>query len=312
MRDISDKTNTLRSARAQAVIKLDPNLITAIKNNNVPKGDPLAVSRIAAIQAAKNTSQIIPYCHPIPIDFVGVEFQLDDQSIAIQIQVKAIYKTGVEMEALTAASVAALTIYDMLKPFDASMQIEAITLLSKEGGKSDFKSKHSSDIYCAVLVISDSIARGENEDRSGQIICKRLQAESLILSEFLVINDDEALIVETITRLCDQDKLDLIITTGGTGISKRDNTPEALRHLIEKDIPGIAETMRDYGQNRNSFAMLSRSQAGLRNRSLIVSLPGSINGVEESLNAIFPSILHTFAVLAEIKHDNTLIESVKK
>ena len=311
MRDISEKTNTLRKACARAIVRLSPDLIAAIKNNEAPKGDPLGISRIAAIQAAKNTSQIIPYCHPVPIDFVGVEFQLDDQSITIEVEVKAIYKTGVEMEALTAASVAALTIYDMLKPLDNSMQIETITLLSKEGGKSS-RTKSLTDIRCGVVVISDSVASGKNDDKSGQAICQHLQSEGLTVSEFQIISDNELLIVQTISKLCDQDKLDLIITTGGTGLGHRDNTPEALKKLIETDIPGIAETMRNYGQNRNSFAMLSRSQAGLRDQSLIVSLPGSVSGVQESLHAIFPAILHIFSVRAGTKHDNSVEELVKK
>ena len=106
--------------------------------NTLPKGSPLAVAKVAAIQAAKNTSTIIPYCHPIPVEFVGVEFHLDEDSIEIECTVRAVYKTGVEMEALTAASVAALTIYDMAKMVDDLMQIESVTLISKKGGKSDF------------------------------------------------------------------------------------------------------------------------------------------------------------------------------
>src|SRR5207248_7511418 len=100
-----------------------PRTIELIKKAEIPKGDPLPVAKVAAVQAAKNTSQIIPYCHPLPIDYVGVDFTIGKDHLAIDVTVKAVYKTGVEMEALTAASVAALTIYDMTKMLDEVMEM---------------------------------------------------------------------------------------------------------------------------------------------------------------------------------------------
>jgi cyclic pyranopterin phosphate synthase len=107
VKDVSFKVKTLRVATAQAVVKASPSTLAAIRGNTVPKGDPLAVAKVAAVQAAKNTSQIIPYCHPLPIDYVSCNFDLGADSITVVVEVKAVYKTGVEMEALTAASVAA-------------------------------------------------------------------------------------------------------------------------------------------------------------------------------------------------------------
>src|SRR5277367_2130752 len=158
MRDISRKINTYRTARAKAVVRVSPETIELIRKNKLPKPDVLQTARVAAIQAAKNTSQIIPYCHPLPITHAKVDFDMLDESIEIIAEVKAIYKTGVEMEALTAASVAALTIYDMAKAVDDLMEIESIKLLKKTGGKSSFKSseKDSQSAYtAAVLVMSD-------------------------------------------------------------------------------------------------------------------------------------------------------------
>ena len=108
-----------------------------LAQDKLPKGDPRPVAKVAAIQAAKNTSQIIPYCHPLPIEFADCKFTVGSDRIEIVTEVKSNYKTGVEMEALTAASVAALTIYDMLKIVDVSLEIESVRLLSKTGGKSD-------------------------------------------------------------------------------------------------------------------------------------------------------------------------------
>ena len=139
MIDISQKSNTHRTAIAQARLRLAPEMVERIRRGDVPKGNPLEVAKVAAVQSAKNTSQIIPYCHPLPINFVGVEHELGDDHITTTVTVSADYKTGVEMEALTAAATAGLTIYDMLKMFGHRMELE-VKLLSKTGGKSDFKS----------------------------------------------------------------------------------------------------------------------------------------------------------------------------
>lgn len=297
MRDISNKIKTLRTATALATLKVSPSTVQLIKNGQIPKGDPLAVSKVAAVQAAKNTSQIIPYCHPLPIDYVGVEFQLNDDSIEVKTTVKAIYKTGVEMEALTAASVAVLTIYDMTKMLDEAMEIQSVRLVKKTGGKSDFKQSSRLEIRAAVLVMSDSIAKGKKEDISGQIIAERLKAEGIDVVDYCIIPDDPATIETTLKNYCDKMKLSLVVTTGGTGMSPRDQTPEAMSNVIEREAPGIAEAIREFGQERTPYSMLSRSRAGVRKHTLIINLPGSQNGVRESLDALFPAVLHAFKML---------------
>jgi cyclic pyranopterin monophosphate synthase len=311
MRDISNKVNTERTATAMAVLKVSPGTISLIKEGRVPKGDPLPVAKVAAVQAAKNTSQIIPYCHPVPVDFVGVNFQVEDEQILIEVTVKAIYKTGVEMEALTAASVAALTIYDMTKMLDESMEIGSVTLLRKTGGKSDFNQSVASSLSAAVIVLSDSVAAGKKEDISGKLIVERLQHEGLLPVDYLVMPDNPELLESKIKYLADEKKVSLIVTTGGTGLSRTDKTPEALENVIEQPIPGIPEAIRSYGQERTPYSMLSRSQAGLRGGSLIVSLPGSRGGVKDSLDAIFPAVLHVFKMMRGGSHASDQKELVK-
>jgi cyclic pyranopterin phosphate synthase len=305
MRDISQKVNTLRTAVAKAILRVSPGTIEQIRTNTLPKGNPLAVAKVAAIQAAKNTSQIIPYCHPLPVDFVGVEFILDEDHIEIEVTVKAIYKTGVEMEALTGASVAALTIYDMAKMVDDLMQIESVLLVNKTGGKSDYASRSASRARkAAVLVLSDRASSGKARDTTGPIIEARLKKEGFEVVELAIIADEETEIVQAVSRLCDEIRVHLLITTGGTGISPRDNTPEALAGLIDKELPGVAETIRNYGQERNSFAMLSRATAGLRKDSIIVSLPGAESAVNDGLNVIFPVVHHAFSMLKGEGHEH--------
>lgn len=275
-----------------------------LRDGQIPKGDPLPVAKVAAVQAAKNTSAIIPYCHPLPVDFVGVEFDVQETAIVTRVEVKAIYKTGVEMEALAAASVAALTLYDMMKMLDEDMAIEGVRLVEKRGGKSDFRDARpggsgiaGTQLKAAVLVMSDSIAAGKKQDSSGKLICERLKAEGIDVVDYKIVPDEEQAIESTLTDYADKQKLDLVVTTGGTGLSPRDRTPEAVTKLLDCQVPGIAEAARAYGQERTPYAMLSRSQAGLRGKTLIITMPGSKNGAAESLNALFPAVLHAFNMM---------------
>jgi molybdenum cofactor biosynthesis protein MoaC len=297
VRDVSKKIKTLRTAIAQATLKTSPETIALINRGEIPKGDPLPVAKVAAIQAAKNTSQIIPYCHPLPIEYVGVEFELGANTVVTTVTVKAIYKTGVEMEALTAASVAALTLYDMMKMLDEEMEISGVRLLEKMGGKSDFKQDYGKPLRAAVVVMSDSIAAGKKDDYSGKLILDRLTAEGVEIADYKVIADDLDTIETTLRDYADVAKVDLIMTTGGTGLSPRDCTPEAMKRLIEREIPGIAEAARSYGQERTPYSMLSRGVSGVRGQTVIVNLPGSRGGVADSLDALIPSLLHSFHVL---------------
>ncbi|WP_039914140.1 cyclic pyranopterin monophosphate synthase MoaC [Cellvibrio mixtus] len=137
MVDVSEKTPSVREARAFARVLMKPGTLEQIKQNSLKKGDVLAVARIAGIQAAKKCSDLIPLCHPLALSKVAVDFALDENSNAIEITsyCKLTGQTGVEMEALTAASIAALTIYDMCKAVDMEMLIEQVCLLEKSGGR---------------------------------------------------------------------------------------------------------------------------------------------------------------------------------
>ncbi len=136
MVDVSAKADTARTAIAQSQVLLTPAIVAAITDNNLPKGDLFATVRIAGIQAAKKCSDLIPLCHPLPLSKITVDIELQGDSLVITALCKTTGKTGVEMEALTAASVAALTVYDMCKGLDKGMVIRQTKLLEKTGGKS--------------------------------------------------------------------------------------------------------------------------------------------------------------------------------
>lgn len=302
MVDITHKITTLRTAVAQAVVKVgSTETIKAVLDKNVPKGDVLEVARTAGLFAVKNTSNAIPDCHPMPIEFTGIEFECMADSIKIEVTVKTIYKTGVEVEAMHGASIVALTIYDMLKPIDKNVEISTVRLLHKKGGKSDYRSKQSLRLNVAVLVCSDSVSSGNKEDLAGKIVKQKLEELGLDVTNYLVIPDEIEVIQNNINQLQNA-KTHLIILTGGTGLSIRDVTPEAIIPLIDRRIPGIEEAIRSYGQQRTPFAMLSRSVVGFKGETLLMALPGSVNGAAESIDAVFPSVLHLFQLLNGFDH----------
>ena len=196
------------------------------------------------------------------------------------------------------ASVVALNIYDMLKPVDKEVEIGHIRLLKKKGGKSDFKDKFldRSDIKAAVIVCSDTISAGQKEDKAGKAIVTKLESSKIQIHAYEIIPDEKDEIIKKFQEYV-EDKIQLIIFTGGTGLSIRDITPDSLEDLIDRRIPGIEEAIRSYGQNRMPYAMLSRSLVGVKDSSLLMCLPGSTNGAKESMDAVFPFILHIFSIL---------------
>lgn len=138
MVDITHKKNTLRTAVAQAVVVVSsPKTIEAIRQNKVPKGDVFELSRAAGLLGVKKTADLLPDCHPLPIEYTEIQYEVQELEIRIQITVKTNYKTGVEVEAMHGASIVALNLYDMLKPIDKGIEIKNIRLLKKTGGKSD-------------------------------------------------------------------------------------------------------------------------------------------------------------------------------
>lgn len=140
MVDVGDKPLTMRTAKAEARLLVNPETIALVRSGNAKKGDVISVSEIAGVMAAKKTSDLIPLCHPLPLSKVKVHIEIEGTSLKISTETRTTGQTGVEMEALTAASVAALTLYDMLKAADKSMTIEGVRLIEKTGGVSgDYK-----------------------------------------------------------------------------------------------------------------------------------------------------------------------------
>lgn len=303
MIDITHKSPTLREARASAIVQFSSNeAVQAIRENRVPKGQVLEIARAAGLFAAKRTADMIPDCHPLPIEYTAIDYDIQDQQLTVYATIKTIYKTGVEVEAMHTASVVALTIYDMLKPIDKGIEIREIKLESKKGGKSDFASKAKDSISAAVIVCSDTISKGIGEDKAGIAIQSKLGQFNVSVANYQIIPDEAEEIKKIFLQEVAEGR-DLIIFTGGTGLSKRDVTPDTLAPLLDLQIPGIMEAARNYGQQRTPYAMLSRGIAGVKDQSLLLTLPGSTKGAIESMDALFPQVLHLFSIFKGKRHE---------
>jgi len=297
MVDITHKNNTLREAIATATVMVSSQeTIDRINAGTVPKGNIFEMGKAAGLLGIKKTPDLLPDCHPLPIEFASVSYEMAGLEIRVAVHVKTIYKTGVEVEAMHGASIVALTLYDMLKPIDTAVEIHSIKLLKKTGGKSG-QPNSVSELRAQVVVCSDSITAGKAIDSAGRKLTEKLETYG-IESELSLIPDE----VSEVRTIVENQQSDILIFVGGTGLGPRDITSITVRDLLDTELEGVSEQIRRYGQERTPFAMLGRPLAGLRKGKLILALPGSEKGATESVEAIFPAILHLFDVLKGTRH----------
>jgi cyclic pyranopterin phosphate synthase len=307
MVDVGGKPVSARRAVAQAIVRMRPEVLATLLDAGGPKGDAFGVARLAGIGAAKRTAELIPLCHPLPLDRVEVELTPDAATgtVTIRTEAAATARTGVEMEALTAASIAALTLYDMAKSLQRDIAVERVELLEKEGGRSGHYPREDvprAEHEAVVVTCSNRSAAGEREDTSGPALVNALRDAGWdVATDAIVVPDDESVIAATLARLAEAGQR-LVLTTGGTGLAPTDVTPAATRRVIDREVPGLAELMRAAGAASTPMAALSSGVVGVRDQTLIANLPGSPRGATESLVALLPVLRHAMDQLGGGDH----------
>ena len=294
MVDVSSKLATMRTASASGHIAMKPETIKLLQKGGLPKGNVLTAAKIAGIQAAKKTANLIPLCHQLNLAWVDIGFVLEDEHIAVNATVKTKEATGVEMEALTAVTVAALTIYDMCKAVDKSMEIGEIKLEMKTGGKSRISTFYRP--RTAILVVSDSITEGRSVDRSGQILKNGFERAGCPVEAFRFVADEPNDIASAVDAWV-QEGIELVVTSGGTGLGPRDVTVETLLPKFTRRLPGVEQALFQWGQSKTGTAMLSRLAAGAIGPSVVICLPGSTGAAQDALEILVPEIFHAFEMI---------------
>src|SRR5690625_3466217 len=320
MADVGRKRITSR--RAVAVGELAAgDAFEAIVERRLPKGDAIMMAEVAGLQGVKSATQLMPMCHPLPIEHIDVQCRPEPsrRSIRVYCEVATQARTGVEMEALAGVNAALLTLYDLTKPVEPALSMGGVRLLFKEGGKkglwlhpdgmSDAEAQRYrprgparlDNIRAAVITLSDRASRGEYADKSGPLLVERLRALGADVDDAQIMADDPDALAGRLQRLADE-STDLGLCTGGTGLGPADRTPQALAKVADRPATGLADMFRAESSQHTPMAWLSNADAVVCGSTLIMALPGSARAVAQGMDILAPVLAHALAMVAGGDH----------
>ena len=292
MYDISNKDEIVHKAISQSIIRSYPETLEYVKNNKTFEVNLVESAKISATLAAKKSWEIIPYSHQKTIDHVKVEVSIRSEIIEIIVEIKSMSKSSLAIESLSAASAAAITIFDKLSTLGDSTLIESIRVLREEDIISESKERTGKKVRVGVIVTGDSEFLKEKAIQVEKFTVDRLCNNNFEVVESHLIKSEHNLIESEIVRLCDKDKVDLVITFGGIEFKSENTVSVVTEKLVDKKIDGIPEMLRSFGVKRIPLTILYRGIAGTRGKSIIINFPGNIKEISELLDMLCPYILH--------------------
>jgi len=325
MIDIANKAATQRVAIAEGSIYVGESAFDLIAQRTLPKGDVLILAEMAGIQGAKMTPQLIPLCHPLNLDQVQISTALDQKNSIIKVycRVSAYAKTGVEMEALAGVNAALLCIYDLTKMVEPALTIKDIRLLVKQGGKHGLwfhsdgipeeinhlmpttKIPEYTGIKASIIKTSDRASQGLYSDTDELIsgVEKKLTDLGMQVIATKILPNEPEQIQQYLISHIEQHAPHLVFTLGGTGLSTRDTTPDSITQICSRQIPGLSELLRLEGSKYTEHAWLSRSIVGMRNNSLIITLPGKPKAAIEGITILQLVLSHAIkSIIGKAHH----------
>ena len=313
MFDVGGREVTSRRAVAEGVLMAPTEVVSAVVERRLPKGDALALAEVAGILAVKQVPQVIPLCHNIPIDKAAVTCRADVErgTIVVRAEVTCTARTGVEIEAIAAVQAALLCIYDLTKSMSPSVRFDAVRLVEKSGGKNGhwteaegYRRAPAVALRAGIITVSDRSSRGERVDESGPALADACAKRGWTSSPVVVVPDEVSAIQDAVKRLVAEEH-DVVFLTGGTGIGPRDRTPEALSALFRCTVPGFGELARIEGAKQTSRSWLSRGGAGMIEKTLVVMTPGSPRGARHTVEALGELVEHALPMArGEDHHDH--------
>ncbi|MCB0284159.1 MAG: bifunctional molybdenum cofactor biosynthesis protein MoaC/MoaB [Calditrichae bacterium] len=291
MHDASAKPAAHNTSGAEGKIIVNDAARASILDNDKLKNDVVTAARVAGIQAAKRAAEFIPFHHSNTLTWVDLEFKSESDHIQISSVVKAVTPSSVDMEALTAVSVAALTILDMCREQDPEAYIKDIKLVPKTNAKKMLAVRKPQKV--GILVISDRIMAGLAEDKVGLSLKDGFTKAGYNTDNYDIISNDADKLIEKVQKWLEND-VELIFTLGGNGIGPRDITLTSLEPFFDFRIEGIEQTLHSIAQMNNSGFYVERLAAGKIGKTLLICLPLDQSLAQNAMNVLLPNIHQVF------------------